>query len=395
MSPARPPLVTDPAIPPTPDATAALRPLVVEHAEELRTYLDAWDALATAAGRPFCAPAWMLAWWREGRSGDARLRVVLVLDGDGELVGVGPFFAQVSALRLAEYRLLGAGFCHRVGPLARPGREREVAAVFVDAFAAMSPAPASVVFEGIDASDPWPELLAEAWPGLRPRIRSDVTMDAPAIALEGDYEAWMARRERKFRKEARRTARRLEEEGVHGRLTVDEAAIEALLKLHYARWEGRGGSNVGAEAQRVIEDAARSLDGERLAIALLDGPDGPIAAELVLRAGDAIVFWGGGFDPAWSKHAPGTQAMLVVLEAAAAAGVRAADLGGGAHEYKWRLSDENRPLAWRTVFPRGARYPLIRLQLAPKHARFGVRALARRLPDSWQERLKRLLRRDV
>jgi CelD/BcsL family acetyltransferase involved in cellulose biosynthesis len=376
----------------------ALRALVVEQPDALAPYAAAWDALAAAAGRPFCAPAWMLAWWREGRGGDARLRVVLVLDADGELIGVGPFFAQV-AYGLAEYRLLGAGFCHRIGPLARAGREREVAAAIATALARAEPAPASVVFEGIDAGDPWPELFAEGWPrrrrGLPPRLRTDVAMDAPAIALGGDYDAWMERRERKFRKEARRTARRLEEDGVHGRLAADEQAIAALIRLHHARWQERGGSSVGDEAQRVVAAAAEALDEQRLAVALLEGPDGPVAAELVLRAGDSVVFWAGGFDPAWAKHAPGTQAMLVALAAAAAAGVREADLGGGAHEYKWRLSDGNRPLAWRTLFPRGRRYPLIRLRLAPKHLRFGARALVRKLPQEQQANLRRLLRRGV
>lgn len=376
---------------------SALRPLTVERADELDPYLEAWDALAAQAGRPFCTPAWMLAWWREGREGDARLRVVLALDEAGEPVGVGPFFAQVGPLRLAEYRLLGAGFSHRVGPLARPGRERDVAAAVAAALAAADPPPASVVLEGIDAADPWPELVADAWPSRRrPRVRTDVTMDSPAIALDGDYEAWMARRERKFRKEARRVARRLEEEGVSGRLATDDAAVDALLRLHHARWEGRGGSNVGGEARRVIADAARAFgDDARLAVALLEGPDGPIAADLVLRAGDALGFWGGGFDPAWAKHAPGTQTMLLALEAGAASGARSADLGGGAHDYKWRLSDENRPLAWRTLFPPGRRYPLIRLRLAPKHLRFAARRLARRLPDKRQEQLRRLLRRPV
>lgn len=374
----------------------APRSLVVAHVEELAPRLDAWDALAQAAGRPFCTPAWMLAWWQEGRSGDARLRVVLALDEDDAPIGVGPFFAQV-AYGLAEYRLLGAGFTHRIGPLAAAGREREVAAAIAAALAAADPPPASVVFEGIDAADPWPELVADYWPGrLRPRVRTDVTMDSPAIALEGGYEAWMARRERKFRKEARRVARRLEEEGVHGRLATDDDAVAALLRLHHARWDDRGGSNVGDEAQRVIGAAARAHGGDgRLAVALLEGPDGPIAADLVLRAGDALGFWGGGFAPAWAKHAPGTQTMLLALEAGAASGARSADLGGGAHDYKWRLSDENRPLAWRTLFPLGCRYPLIRLRLAPKHLRFGLRRLARRLPQEQQARLRRLLRRGV
>jgi CelD/BcsL family acetyltransferase involved in cellulose biosynthesis len=382
----------------TSDAAPALRPLVVEQPEQLAPYVEAWDALAAAAGRPFCAPAWLLAWWREGRGGDARLRVVLALDADGQLVGVGPFFAQVGPLRLAEYRLLGAGFCHRIGPLARAGHERAVAAAIAAGLASATPPVASVVFEGVDAADPWPELVADGWAqgrgGRRPRLRTDVTMDAPAIALDADYEAWMARRERKFRKEARRVARRLEEDGVSGRLTDETAAIEALLRLHHARWRDRGGSSVGDEAQRVVVEAARLLDDERrLAIALLEGPDGPIAAELVLRAGDAVVFWTGGFDPAWAKHAPGTQAMLLALEAAAGWGVRSADLGGGAHDYKWRMSDGNQPLAWRTLFPRGRRYPLIRLRLAPKHVRFAIRERARRLPEERQVQLRRLLRR--
>ena len=368
---------------------------MIEQPDELDPYIEAWDALAATAGRPFCAPGWMLAWWREGRSGDARLRVVLALEADGTLVGVGPFFAQVS-LGLAEYRLLGAGFCHRIGPLATAGREREVAAAIAGGLASATPTPDSVVFEGIDAADPWPELTAEAWAGrLRPHLRTDVTMDAPSIALAADYETWVGRRERKFRKEVRRTARRLEEEGVNGRITADPDAVEALIRLHHTRWRARGGSSLGAEAQRVVAAAAATLDEQRLAIALLEGPDGPIAAELVLRAGGSIVFWAGGFDPAWARHAPGTQAMLLALEAAAAAGVREADLGGGAHEYKWRLSDGNRPLAWRTLFPRGPRYPLIRLRLAPKHVRFGARALARRLPGERQQQLRRLLRRAV
>jgi hypothetical protein len=85
--------------------------------------------------------------------------------------------------------------------------------------------------------------------------------------------------------------------------------------------------------------------------------------------------------------------MLLALESAAGGGVREADLGGGAHDYKWRLSDGNRPLAWRTLFPPGPRYPLLRLWLAPKHLRFAARAWARRLPQKRQAQLRRVLRR--
>ena len=336
----------------------------------------------------------MLAWWREARTGDARLRVVLALDADGQLAGVGPFFAQVGPLHLAEYRLLAAGFSHRVGPLARPGAEAAVGAVIARGLAAADPPPASVVFEGLDAGDRWPELVAAAWPAGRTYLRTDVRMDAPVIQLGADYDAWMARRDRKFRKEARRTARRLEEHGVHAIMVPARGAADELMRLHNARWRERGGSTIDERAKRVILDAACGLSDEpgRIAVALLDGPDRPVAAELVVRAGGTVAFWAGGFDPAWAPHAPGTQAMLTALADAAEHEVVLADLGGGAHDYKRRLADGRAPLVWCTLFPVGPRYLLIRLRLAPKHVRFGLRSLFRRLPPELQRRFRSAVR---
>jgi CelD/BcsL family acetyltransferase involved in cellulose biosynthesis len=365
--------------------------IVFDDLRALEPHVGDWDSLAVAAGRPFCAPAWMLSWWREARTGDARLRVVHVFDEEG-LAGVGPFFAQV-AFGLVEMRMLGAGFSHRIGPLARAGREELVARALASALAAMRPTVASVVFEGIDHEDPWPDAIAESWPSRRPpRQRTDAVMDAPVIELDAAYEEWMERRSRRFRKEARRVARRLEEEGIGGRIASDEEAIGALLDLHYARWDGRGGSNVGDTARAVIAGAARELQREgRLSVALLEGPTEPVAAELVLCAGETAAFWGGGFSPRWAQHAPGTQTMLLALRTLSERGLRLVDLGGGAHEYKQRLADVNRPIAWKTVFPRGPRYPLIRVRLAPKHASQAARKLARRLPATQRRHLARML----
>ena len=367
--------------------------IVFDDAQALEPHLPAWDALAMEAGRPFCAPGWMLSWWREARTGDSRLRVILVFDEDG-LVGVGPFFAQV-AFGLAEMRLLGAGFSHRIGPWARAGREELVIDSLAQALSEVKPNLASVVFEGIDRDDPWPDAIAAKWPSRKPaRTRTDAMMDAPVIELNAAYDEWMERRSRRFRKEGRRVARRLEEEGVRGRLTFDEAAIDSLLNLHYARWDQRGGSNVGETARAVIAGAARDLPGDgRLAVAMLEAPSGPIAAELVLCAGRTATFWGGGFRPEWAQHAPGTQTMLLALRTLSEQDVQLVDLGGGAHDYKRRLADANRPIAWRTVFPRGALYPLIRARLAPKHASQAARALARRLPAAPRDRLTRISRK--
>ncbi len=106
-----------------------------------------------------------------------------------------------------------------------------------------------------------------------------------------------------------------------------------------------------------------------------------------------MAFWAGGFASAYARFAPGTQTMLSALRMAAADGVRRADLGGGDQDYKRRLADENRPVRWRTLFPRGWRYPLITIRLAPKRARLRLRSLARRLPPNVQARVRGLLGR--
>lgn len=373
-------------------AATAPRAVVVSDEAALAPFLDDWDALAVASGRPFCAPAWMLAWWREGRRGKTALRVVLVVEGD-RLIGVGPFFAQ-TGLGLSELRLLGAGFCHRIGPLAAAGEEPRVAAALSESLATASPRPASIVFEGIDAADPWPELLAESWPDRRPRLRTDATMEAPVIRLDGSAEAWMARRSRNFRKLARRTSRRLEEIDVRSRIAADDAAVGELLRLHRLRWEGRGGSGLDPGAERVVAGAAAEL-GERgrLEVVLLEGPGGPISAELMLRTGPVATIWATGFDPAWARCAPGLQVRLVTLRAAAERGVRLIDLGGGGDEYKRRMADADMPIAWRTLFPRGFRHPLIRLRLAPKRLRYALRCAATRLPGPQRDRLAKVVRR--
>ncbi len=367
-----------------------MRFAVIENPDSLAPYLPAWDALAQKQGKPFCAPGWMLSWWHEARIGDARLRVVLVFAGT-DLVAVGPFFAQV-AYGLVELRLLAAGFSHRIGVIAEEENRDAVARSLAYGLASIRPQAGSVVFEGIDETDPWPDLIAAHWPSAKPpRRRTDATMDAPVLDLDASYEEWMERRERRFRKEARRTARRMEEEQVSGKIACDDAAIGALLRLHDARWEERGGSHVDRTAGAMLERAARALGPEeRLWVALLEAPSGAVAAELVVRAGDTAVFWAGGFDPAWARNAPGTQAMLLALRHIAEQKVKLADLGGGDHDYKRKLADRNTTIVWRTIFPRNARYPLMRLRLAPKHTGSALRKHAQRLPEPVSERLKRI-----
>ena len=56
---------------------------------ELKARASEWDELAVEAGRPYCTPAWQLAWWRHAAPANALLRAIVVRDGDA-VIGIAP-----------------------------------------------------------------------------------------------------------------------------------------------------------------------------------------------------------------------------------------------------------------------------------------------------------------
>ena len=368
---------------------------VVTDPDGVADAVGAWDALAVAAGRPYCAPAWMLAWWRHLAPEDARLRIVLVRDGDA-LVGVLPLYLQSASARVAELRLLTAGFTCRVEPLADPGREAEVARSAAAALADQPPD--ALVLEGLPGDSPWPRLLAEAWPGRGAWRHDDFSMTLPMAVPAADGTAWMASRRRGFRKETGRIRRRIEEAG--GAVERAEpaqlpAAVDAALRLYRARWAHRGGGARTSDAvTAMLLDAGAALAGSgRFDVWLLRGPEGPVGAEVFVRAGAESAAWGGGFVAEWARFAPSVTLMLAAMCQGADEGVERVDLGEGEQPYKQRFTDEVQLLRWTTLFPRGRRYPLVRARALPRHFRWWARGRARRLPPGVAERLKGLRRR--
>jgi len=218
----------------------------VERAGEIS---KAWDDLAVECQRPYCAPAWLLAWWRHVRPPGAEFRLALVFDGS-DLVGVAPFFISPTPSRMRPYRVLGAATIVRVEPCAQRGREREVAAVFADLLASASPRVTSLDFQGIPATSSWPLLLSDGWPGhRRPSRHIRARTPAPTLALEGrTYAEWFASRSPNFRQQMRRARRQLEGHGAQFRIAKKgrelELGLNAFTVLHRQRWEARGGSSV-------------------------------------------------------------------------------------------------------------------------------------------------------
>jgi CelD/BcsL family acetyltransferase involved in cellulose biosynthesis len=357
----------------------ALSGALIEDTDGLEAVRGEWDALAVAAARPYCAPAWMLAWWRHVGASRGPVRAVAVRD-EGRLVGLAPFYAESAFGRPTRSRLMAADMSHRVEPLAEPGAERAVAEAIASVLARARPRPALVSFESVDSASGWPALLADAWPGSgRPALLPQFTRAALTVRLDGSsFDDWLARRSRKFRGYSRRNTRQLAERSAEFRLARTEPELEEGLAqftdLHHRRWEGRGGSvALSGDVERMLADAGRELlADERLRLFTIVVDDKPIASNLFVAAGGEVAYWNGGFDSDWSEVQPSLRGVEAAIKDGIERGERRLDLGGGTEQYKYRMADDEGQLETTLLIPPGPRRAITRLQLAP-------RALARRL----------------
>ncbi len=368
---------------------------VIASGAGLEAIRPAWDVLAVAAARPYSSPGWMIPWWRHASPEGARLHAVAAYDGD-RLVGLAPMWLTPSGFGRSEQRVLAARLAAPASPLAEPGREPEVAAALAPALAA-APGAGTIRFEGQGGEPDWPQVLADAWPGRRrPWIHSALPTPAPTVALEGlDYETWLGGKSASFRKEARKTRRRLEAAGARFSVAAaedTERVLDAFLRLHEARWSTRGGSHALVEGLRgMLSDVAREQTASgRLRLYTIEIDGEPICVLLQLAAGGQVCSWNVGFDDRWGDFSPGSQALLYGIEDAMERGDRRLDLGPGAQQYKMRLADSQTEVDTVTLVGRGAAYPLDRARLAPYQARW---ALSRRLSPETKQRLRRLVRR--
>ena len=349
-----------------------IRGKLISDVAELEAYRPDWDALAIDLRRPYCAPAWMLAWLRHVAP-KAKLRAVVALDGD-RMVGIAPFCAVSGRLGLTRYRLLAASSCSPVEPLAERGRESEAAAVFAACLAEASPRVDLLSLEGIHASSPWPPLLCAAWPGGRLRAHRELSHPAPELAL-GDlsFEQWLASKSGNFRQQVRRGRRQLESHGASFRMSSAEELdrdLESFARLHRARWSERGGSQaLSPGVERMVREAAHELlADERFRLFCIDVDGRTIAAEVFLAAGGELSYWLGGFDDAWAAQRPSLLGIVQAIEDALGRGEARCDLGPGAQAYKYRLADSEQRADWLTMAPPGPRAAVAQLTLAPRRA---------------------------
>jgi CelD/BcsL family acetyltransferase involved in cellulose biosynthesis len=359
-----------------------------------------WEELVERGGPPMAHPAWMLAWLEHLASPGAEARVVAVSE-HGRLVGVAPFFVDLDSHGRVDYRLFGNST--RVSPLALPGREWQTAAAVMEVLAQADPRPDTLVLESAPLASHWPMALRDSWPGrARPIMRQYFVQSSPTVSLDGgSFERWLAGKSSSFRQEMRLRRRQLAAAGGSWRLSTPPTLredIATFIRLHTARWEGRGHSSIVAYGDRMtamleaVGRAHEQTDPLRIWIVEIEGE--PIAAQLCAAAGGEVLFVNGGWDERFAKLSPAMLAKLAALEDAFERGERQVDMGPGEQPAKMRLTDGSDPVAWTILMLPGRRLALTYARSVPMLVDRRVRDASKRaLNDDQAERLRRLRRR--
>lgn len=372
---------------------------IVDDPSALESLRPTWDCLAAAAGLPMATSAWALGWWRHMRPERALLRVVVVRAG-AEVVAIAPYFVQDTAAARIDYRLLGSGFATPLSPLSCPSAAWDAAEAVAGALAAARPMPDMVTFEGLPLSSPWPAMVRERWPGLlRPTAFRPWILSAPTVSLEHDsFAAWLVSRSANFRSQMRRATRDLERAGGQVRTSTPASLsddLEAMLRLHATRWEGRGRSALVPAADALtglFTDLGREqVASGRLRLQVVEVEGAPISVQLFANDGDVIVYWNGGWDERYAKLRPAMLAILAEVEAGIADAARVLSLGGGAQGYKLRFADGSEPLEWGHLLVPRPRAAAIGARMLPASSFMVARRLAQRgLTNDQREQLRAL-----
>jgi CelD/BcsL family acetyltransferase involved in cellulose biosynthesis len=321
----------------------------VTASEGLEALAPAWHDLwrRAPAATPFQAPAWLIPWWREVGGGQLR---VLVARQEGDLVGLLPLYLQHES-EGAKLLPLGIAISDYLDGLFDEGRGVMAA---------------EAMLRHLAGRDDWrrcelhplrpgtPLLEARAPPG----IADEVLTFEPCLVVEVPAGARELRDvlPSKIRDNLGNYRRRAERAGRVGFETATAATlpefVEALFRLHDARWQQLGCPGVLADpAIRRFHRAAAPvlLNSGLLRLHALRLDDRIIAVMYALHARARAYCYLCGFDPEFGTLSPGTLILGHSISQAVREGAREVDFLRGQERFKYFWGVRERPCYGRML----------------------------------------------
>jgi CelD/BcsL family acetyltransferase involved in cellulose biosynthesis len=365
---------------------------------------EEWDQLVDVSDQRvfFLRFSWNRLWWRSYAPPGSNLLLITCRDEQGRLVGLAPFYRR--QLRTAgiphvrEVLFLGTGVFTETSQfldiVARRGYERLVA---------------ETVAGFLNLRDDWDRLWLSTVPAASTvlphfleafggEVHTEILDRSHIVDTSTDWVTLLGTLGKSTRRNVLRSLRRVTEEyEVEFRLVQTEEelepALDALVRLHQARWRSLGepGSFALTGFESFLRAAARaSLAEGRLRLWTLS-LDGRIAAAKVSFYENGIVYgFQQGFDPAHLRDALGRVVSALCIKACVEdARINAFDFMGGTNQYKdtWtRIGRDSVSLTWLRPGLRSRVFAVI------ERSKAGAKSVARRLvPGMLKHAVHRIL----
>jgi CelD/BcsL family acetyltransferase involved in cellulose biosynthesis len=312
------------------------RSLVSQQVASFEAVREEWEALAYRTRNVFATWEWNAAWWTHFAGSKSPL-VTTCRSPEGRLVAVLPLYLwRKRPLRIV--RFLGHDAADQLGPICLPEDRPAVAGALGEVLSSLRTD--IFVAEHLACDEGWSARLQASELGRE----SSPVLRYPTPT----WSEFLQARSRNFREQARRREAKLAERfDVRFRLANDaeqlDRDLDALFRLHRARWEGGRTTFARAEAfQR--EFAARALERGWLRLWFLEVDRRPRAACYGFRFGDVESFYQGGRDPAWNEHSVGFIVLVHAIREALSDGMVEYRLLRGDEPYKNRFANEDHGL---------------------------------------------------
>lgn len=329
---------------------------VHESLPSLETLRPAWEALLdqVPGASTFSTWEWLAPWWRAYAEGQ-KLHALGFHDSGGRLVALALLSIHhhqlCKGLSLSVLRLMGdgSGDSDNLDLLALPGYEEKMIDALLDYLDSRAGLWDICELNTMPLASPAGDVLLDrlrrrGWKNRR-RLQPGIVIDLPE-----NWENYRKQLPHNARAQLGRYLRRLEKSHtVRFRKCAGEDEIEfgleALFRLHQARWqrEGDQGSFAVPERRRFYRELSILLARRGwLELWLLDLDGQTVAAEFDFRYRDTVYMLQAGFDPEyWDKHV-GYVLRSHVLQECIAGGVRRYDFLGGEGGYKERWGGQTR-----------------------------------------------------
>jgi len=321
--------------------------------DRLARYSNAWQVLhaKTLNATYFQTLSWLESYWKHFGS-EKRLRV-LVVEVDGEPIGIVPLVEQVELTRIGKVTALTyplASWGPFYGPIGS-----DLAATWSAAFAYLAGMPRTwdvLDLRWIDSSiDRGRIATAMRCRGFSPRtLPWDPTYQVNFSNM--DLDSYLASRRTKFRQQLRKSLRRLHEEGdlylQRYRPTGEEPAdclpdmslYEECVDLSSRSWQGdstTGTTLCHEETAQFFQDTfVGAVQDKMMDLAVLRYKGIAIAFSYNYHCRGYVLGLRAGFDPAYKKESPGLTIMIGQIADGISRGDSIYDLGISHQEVKTR-----------------------------------------------------------